>query len=318
MAATRKDILTARDTELMRLLAFCPLQTTDQVVRLSLPAPDAVSSRGPAKRGYHIPERGFANYDTARRRLYKLQKRGYLTNYQPTVNHPMMWKLTPRGHTTIVHNILWLERRHDIELPYSDYVPDPVRAEHYYAATEIFVGIQPALTRLCGEPPAWDWRDERRAFDSWTVGIRDNKKLRYQPDAEIEVGGYTMILERQTERAAKRYEEIEKKIESHAKYIKSNDELTPEIAETLLVYDLERDARYAEKAAREVGIRVVALTPKEAIAHVIYVAQQMMKASGQYAPASDATPPTPVLASAGSKPKADDEYESLFGEDIPL
>ena len=58
----RAGMITARDLELMRALAFCPLLTADQVFRLDLPGPDRSTVRTAETRAEHrvdVPPRGF-------------------------------------------------------------------------------------------------------------------------------------------------------------------------------------------------------------------------------------------------------------------
>lgn len=155
--------ITARDQEVLRALAFCPLLTAAQIIRLTLPAPSQINLKTPTKRNFAVPESGFANEHSARQRMYVLKKKGYVAPYKAGFDYPTMWRLTHVGHKNIVHDRLWLEKAYHIEMPFNAYEPDHSRAYHYHAVADIFVAIQPILTELYGPLPAWDWMSERRA-----------------------------------------------------------------------------------------------------------------------------------------------------------
>lgn len=280
----RAGILTTRDLELLRVLAFCPLLDARQIFRLRLPGADPKSSRGARSRGIAIPESGFVNEERVRQKLYRLKQKGFLTNHKAAPGHPTIWRLTREGHQSIVKNRLRLEEIHDVEVPYNDYEPDPSRAEHYAAVADIFVRVQPLLTDLFGPLPSWDWVSERRAFESYTQA---GEFRRYMPDAEIVMAGYLLVIERQTERARKAPAAIREKVADHKNRLTGGRRLGYEDFEILFACDLDRDARTAEEAGEELGVNVIAGSPTEIVQHVYETAHTLAARASRAGPSDD-------------------------------
>jgi hypothetical protein len=259
--------ITARDQELLRALAFCPLLTAEQVSRLALPAPSPINLKTPMKRNFCVPESGFANEHSARQRMYVLKKKGYVAPYKAGFDHPTMWRLTQAGHYSIVHDILWLEKTYGIDLPYNNYEPDHTRTYHYHSVTEVFVAIQPILTELYGPLPAWDWMSERRAFESFTAG---GVPTSYMPDAEIVFGkeDLVMVLELQTRFAQTSSSEIVNKVEQHAERLSVRLSRGVKEFQLLFACELPRDAGAASESGRRLGVNVVADSPAVIVQHI--------------------------------------------------
>lgn len=293
----RAGILTARDLELLRALAFCPLLDARQIFRLKLPGADPESSRGARSRGIVVPESGFVNEERVRQTLYRLRRKGFLTNHKAAPGRPTVWRLTREGHQSIIKNRLRLEEIHDIEVPYNDYEPDPVRAEHYAAVADIFVRVQPLLTDLFGPLPSWDWVSERRAFESYTQA---GEFRRYMPDAEILMAGYLLIIERQTERARKAPAAIREKVADHANRLTGGRRLHPEDFGILFACDLDRDARAAEEAGEELGVNVIVGSPTEIVQHVYETAHTLATRASQTGPSDDPREAHPQAARSNS------------------
>lgn len=279
IASGRAGMITERDLELLRALAFCPLLSVEQVFRLDLPRPGAVSLKSARKRDLDLPSRGFTTRERARQRLYQLASKGYVKPYKALPEIPTLWSLTAEGHRNVVRTRLALPHYCGLELEYTDYEPDPVRVNHNLEVTEIFVKIQPLLTRLHGPLPAWDWREERRAFASWNVGGRLGQTHTYKPDAEIEFGDLLLILERQTASPHKTAEEIHEKIESHAQYLGYTN-IPTENARTIFACDNDRDAFAAEQAGDKYGITVHAGTPQQMVSRIYEAAHQQHNSNG--------------------------------------
>lgn len=275
----RAAMLTDRDLELLRALAFCPLLTAEQVFRLDLPGPDRSSVRTAETRAEHrvdVPPRGFINKERARQQLYRLERKGYLTKHKAGPSHPTMWRLSHEGYKSIVGRQLRLEEVYGIHLPYNDYEPDPTRARHYNTLAEIFVAVQPLLTDLFGELPNWDWWSERRAFHSIERGSQGN--LRYMPDAELHIDGIPLIIERQTKDARKTREDIHKKVVDHTNYHTRSQQGRPALRKDqfhiLFACDLPRDAEAARQAGDAQGVQLFADTPNVAIQYIYELAHQ--------------------------------------------
>ncbi len=292
----RAAMITERDLELMRALAFCPLLTVDQVFRLDLPGPDRSSVRTAETRAEHrvdVPTRGFINKERARQQLYRLERKGYLTKHKPGPSHPMMWRLSYEGYKSIVDRQLHIEDMHGIKLPYNDYEPDPSRAHHSNTLLDIFVAVQPLLTDLFGKLPNWDWWSERRAFHAVNRGSQGSFK--YMPDAELHIDGIPIIIERQTKNAQKTPEDIYKKVVDHTTYhtrsqVHSRPALRKDQFHILFSCDLPRDAEAARQAGEEQGVQLFADSPNVAIQYIYELAHQRAEYRGLH----KNTEPTPL------------------------
>ena len=275
----RAGMITARDLELMRALAFCPLLTADQVFRLDLPGPDRSTVRAAETRAEHrvdVPPRGYTKKERARKQLYRLENKGYLTKHKSGPGYPTMWRLSYEGYKSIVTRQLRLEDVYGIKLPYNDYEPDPTRAHHYTTLSDIFVAVQPLLTDLFGELPNWDWWSERRAFHSYDRGSHGGG--RYMPDAEIHIDGIPLIIERQTKDARKTAEDIHKKVVDHTTYHTRSQHGRPALRKDqfhiLFACDLPRDAEAARQAGEAQGVQLFADSPHLAIQYIYELAHQ--------------------------------------------
>lgn len=273
-------MITERDLELLRTLAFCPLLDARQIMKLDLPGPEYTNLSHLMEEERHnklrLADRGFANYERCRQNLYRLVKKGFLQRYTYSPTQLTMWGLSPEGHPNIVHDRLWLEKTHDLELPHNGYQPDPSRALHHKAVCDIFVAIQPRLTALYGPLPAWEWMSERRAFDPYFVGT---DRRRYMPDAEIVLGDedIVFVLEHQTRFARKTDAEIHKKIERHHERLTGNRGLGEDEFQVLFSCDEPRDMDYAHQAGRDLGVDVVAGYPQVIVQHIREVASAHSK-----------------------------------------
>lgn len=292
-------MVTERDLELMRALAFCPLLDARQIMKLDLPGAEYTNLSHLMEEEKHdklrLAQRGFSNYERCRQNLYRLAKKGFLQRYAYSPTQLTMWRLSPEGHKSVVHEQLWLEKTHDIELPYNDYQPDPTRAHHQKAVCDLFVAIQPRLTALYGPLPAWDWMNERRAFASYSVG---HDKRRYMPDAEIALGDedFVFVLEHQTRFARKTDKEIQQKIERHHDRLTGSRRLLREDQfQVLFSCDEQRDIDYAHQAGLALGVDVVAAYPQVIAQHIREMASAHSKRT--------ASPNHPTQAFTATKPQ---------------
>lgn len=277
MKTGRAASITARDLEMLRALAFCPMLTELQIMRLDLPGPENVSVKHARQKNYSVPERGFASHHSVRRRLYTLATKGYVIPHKASHYHPTMWRLTAEGHKNVVGDRLWLEQTHDIDLPFNDYKPEPLRANHHHSVSDIFVSIQPLLTGLFGTLPCWDWKSERRAYYRYPRGSTSQA---YMPDAEIILGDeqFLISIERQTKDARATSAEIAKKVEDHADCLSVVRQLDPEEYLILFSCDEPRDAAVALQTGRNLGVPVVAEAQPIAIHHIYELAHKHAKA----------------------------------------
>lgn len=306
----REGMITERDLELMRALAFCPLLDARQIMRLDLPAPEYTNLQHLIQEAREhrasLPQRGFDSYERCRQTLYRLAGKGFLIKHKPSPSALTMWRLSPEGHRSVVHDRLWLENRYDIKLPYNNYEPDPTRLRHYKAVCEIFVSIQPLLTNLFGPLPAWEWMAERQAFESFSVG---GKHRTYMPDAELILGDedIVFVIEHQTRDAKKTDAEIRAKIENHHDRLTHDRELLKDQYQILFSCDEWRDINYAEQAGLTLGASVFAGHPNEVIQHIYERSHKLNDASPKKADFTETphrqtypqTPTEPVPAHQG-------------------
>ena len=139
----------------------------------------------------------------------------------------------------------------------------PRRLEHYLNTNDLYIAAKPALEELLGPYPAWEWRNEARAFRPKTHSGRNTA---HQPDAEVRFGGLVFVVERQTRRARKGPRPIYEKVAAHKTYINYDLE-DPGSGEILFVCDEPRDAALAERAGDQLGVSVFAGNVHQAAAH---------------------------------------------------
>src|SRR5690606_22730814 len=92
----------------------------------------------------------------------------------------------------------------------------------------------------------------------------------HRPDAEVEFAGQLFIIERQSERARKTYQEIERKTKNHDEHIRYHG--LEESAAIMWVCDTQRDVDYGRRAGEKVSSRVVPCTLDEAVDYIVEAA----------------------------------------------
>lgn len=214
MLEGKAGILMPRDESILTEIYFTGFLTTKQIV-----------------------DRHFPDPEYGRQRLYALRKKKMLTNW--TVSRQLnLWKLTKGAFDREIESLHREDERFK-KWPKRDYIP------HYVDTNDLFVAICGDLDGMLGKHPAWEWKDESRAFRRYEFG---GDKRYHQPDAEVHFGGRIYFIERQTERSRKTGKEIEEKIRRYKGYRTSidRDDLS---AQLLFACDTQRDLDYAVKAA---------------------------------------------------------------------
>lgn len=144
------------------------------------------------------------------------------------------------------------------------------RVQHLLDTNDVYVKIagdlDAALGPNHGRSPAWQWLDERHAYDRYTPSWETRPKI-HQPDAEVLFCGRLFVIERQTERARETEEEMRKKVFRHKVRAEHPGDATH--LSVVFACDVERDANYARQAADDAGLELFAGTVDEAADHIV-------------------------------------------------
>jgi hypothetical protein len=144
------------------------------------------------------------------------------------------------------------------------------RAQHLLDTNDLYVGLagelDAVLEGVCyGPTPVWEWRNERRAYDRYSVPWEPRPRY-HQPDAEVLFCGRLFIVERQTERAKETFEAIAKKVQDHNH--RAVHLGTKETTQIVFACDTLRDTNHAFKAAENSDIPVVAASVPEVVSYL--------------------------------------------------
>ncbi|MGF1471732.1 MAG: hypothetical protein ACFB50_08335 [Rubrobacteraceae bacterium] len=93
------------------------------------------------------------------------------------------------------------------------------RIQHTLDTNDLYIEIAGELDTILkgachGRSPAWLWRDERRAYDRYTLSW-DPRPKTHLPDAEVLFLGRLFVIERQTDRARETGKSIRDKVFGH-------------------------------------------------------------------------------------------------------
>lgn len=205
----------------------------------------------------------FGSQSRARARLSGLRAKGWTTSIKAG-DLPAAWTLTREGFTAYADQFRTGEQ-------YASKQLGPRRLEHYLNTNDLYVAVKPVLEQLLGPYPAWEWRNEARAFRPKTHSGRNTA---HQPDAEVRFGGLVFVVERQTRRARKGPRPIYEKVAAHKTYINYDLE-DPGSGEILFICDEPRDATLAERAGDQLGVSVFAGNTRQAAAHLDDAARRL-------------------------------------------
>jgi len=233
----RKGTITERDQRLLEAVFVCRYLSTRLIALLS-----------------------FNSASRARTRLPELEKKGYLQKRSiylvaSTRDHPgvreTVWHLTKAGFDSVTET-LGLDE---------SYVPKqllPKQARHYVLTNEVYAAVKARLDVELGPYPEWEWRHEKRAA---YVGEYANVPYSHKPDAHVLFRDHVFILERQTAESKVGLTTINKKVAGHKRYAEFR---LKRPAEVLFACDRISVAQQAERAGKQLGIRVVGGT----VAHI--------------------------------------------------
>lgn len=243
----RAGTITPRDVKVLEDLYFCRFLSTRQIAALRFPS-----------------------FESARVRLYALMRKGWVVNqlHEPNL---VLWRLSREG----------FERQrasldHEKEPTTPDFFSGP-KVRHYLEANDVYCELAPRVEGVLGSYPAWQWRNEGRAFRRYELGGR---RFAHQPDAEILLPNGLFFLERQSSRARYGSKTIRDKVETYKTYIERV--LRPEgvHVEVLFACDLEREKRAAVEAGDEYGIEVVASSVRGIAKHLESAARKSRSLDG--------------------------------------
>lgn len=150
--------------------------------------------------------------------------------------------------------------------------PNSNRVLHAIDTSEFYVQLASELDAVRGgRYPRWEWRGEKAAYQEYKMGALSSARPHtHRPDAEVEFAGRLFIIERQSKRARKPYQEIERKTENHDEHIRYHG--LAESAAILWVCDTARDVDYGRRAGEKVRSRVVSCTLDEAVDYIVEAA----------------------------------------------
>jgi hypothetical protein len=144
------------------------------------------------------------------------------------------------------------------------------RVQHFLDTNDLYFQLAGELDTIlegvCHGPyPVWEWRNERRAYERYSVSWEPRPRY-HQPDAEVLFCGQLFIVERQTERSREPSEVIAKKVQDHnsrAEYLGKK-----EATQILFACDTQRDTNHALRAAEDSDLPVVAASVAEVVSHL--------------------------------------------------
>lgn len=242
---------------------FCP-----QTGRVYFPAlnPDAVdgSKKGGRRDEEHYLPRE-PSPSSAERRMRRLKAARLLVrrgHRRPGGERTSIWMLSKAA---------FRREARDMGLHDATYPGWPKsRVQHFLDTNDLYVGLagelDAVLEGVCyGPAPAWVWRNERRAYERYSVSWEPKPRY-HQPDAEVLFCGRLFIVERQTERAKETEEAIAKKVQDHnhrAAHIGAKD-----TAQIVFACDTPRDVNHALKAGQDSDLPVVAASVAEVVSHL--------------------------------------------------
>lgn len=242
---------------------FCP-----ETGRVYFPAMDPARA-DPSKKGGKRDEEHFLPREpsaaSAERRLRRLKaarllvRRGHRT---PAGERTSIWMLSKAS---------FRREARDMGLHDATYPGWPKsRVQHFLDTNDLYVGLagelDAVLEGVCyGADPVWEWRNERRAYERYSVSWEPKPRY-HQPDAEVLFCGRLFIVERQTERAKETEEAIAKKVQDHnhrASHIGAK-----ETAQIVFACDTLRDSNHAQKVGQNSDVPVVAASVAEVVSHL--------------------------------------------------
>lgn len=226
------------------------------------PAKTGLSKKGGRLDKNHVLAR-VPSVGSAERRLRKLKgekillRRRHRTKFGATG----LWMLSKGAFRREVRDL----GRH--EEPYPGWPKH--RLQHLLDTNDVYFQLASELDAILGPchglDPAWQWLDERRAYERYSVSWETRPRY-HQPDAEIRFLGRVFILERQTERARETQEAMRDKVQRHearAEYLGIGDR-----TQILFACDTLRDIGYAQKAGEECGLPVIAGSVEEVVSYL--------------------------------------------------
>lgn len=213
-----------------------------------------------------IAAKYFNAYNTAKARLAELAGDLWIIRRNP-YKGTTIWTLTRPAFEREVEDL------HREGERYREW-PKPKAIPHFLDTNDVFIDISEELDGILGQRPAWDWKQEPRAWEAFKDG--EGKGV-HRPDAEISFAGNRYFIERQTERARKTAKQIDNKInDDYRRYIRrQRREGVEGELEVLYACDEERDMRYADAAGERHGVEVITGKP-DYIAE--YIAGKAMEA----------------------------------------
>lgn len=219
--------------------------------------------KGGKRDGEHVLPRG-PSPASAERRLRRLKAARILVRR----GHE-----APGGRTSIwmLSKAAFRREARDTGCPDATYPGWPKgRTQHLLETNDVYFQLAGELDTILkgvchGPDPAWEWRNERRAYDRYSVSWEPRSRY-HQPDAEILFCGRLFVLERQTERSKKTPETFAKKVRDHnarAEYLGAKQWM-----QIVFACDTPRDADHALKAADDSDLPVVSASVEEVVSHL--------------------------------------------------
>lgn len=187
----------------------------------------------------------FSAHSTAKGRMYKLHKKGYV-NFEIFDVGENLWFLTKEAFLREARNAESEETQ-----PFS---PPKERTAHYTKINDLYVKAAPMLDSIVGEWPEWHWLNEYRARRGYERAGRDRA---YRPDAELHFRDHTFVIERQTAEARASRGILLSRMADYADYV---EHITGrrETTQVLWACDTERDMNYAREGGEKYGLFTVA------------------------------------------------------------
>ena len=218
------------------------------------------------------------NWDTARKRLYRLQRDNYLDlEHMPPLppGERQLWRLTRK-------TLEMLEPEEGIELPKR---MSPGNTKHHLAAVEIYVNTVNALRgygladEFCED---LDWKSERRTARYYRKPDGTTGKI--IPDATLEFGGLFCFVERQRREAKKTAEYLAGRVAAYAQYLAQSDRRLQQ-ARVLFAVDKPQDVQTMMQTRQQYPhLNLLAASPERIVGYLVDTASKTLGEVGDPLP----------------------------------
>lgn len=248
MISGKEGMLTKRDKAILTDLYFTRILSTEQIARLYFPS-----------------------YISAKKRLYELRRLKGVVEPMTPESGRTLWTLTKPAFWREAEFVYPDDRYRSF--PEERYIP------HMLDANDIYVGIRHEFDRLLGEYPAWQWADEARMVleNNAKGNASRGSSKKNQPDAVLTFDVNHYFIERQTHRARKTKEELDKKVDGYRRYFSRLGEPEGE-REVIFACDVQRDMENVLESAEKHDVDLSAGTVEDVTGYLIKQAKKAKSA----------------------------------------